>query len=244
MIDLGEYATKTTDEDGNEKWKATDGKLYSTRSGAWKWSKKISPPEEKVEIENKTETKTETETEEKNSFEWTTFDFSDDDDLNVEVIPSMLKKIRPAGPENRKKSKKELQAAEETSMALLGIGYRSADHLLTKYKRAVTRNKEATPITHADADYLWISSVTNEGLKHSGVDISSVFSPVQVAVVCNSYWFGKPIVQIQTQSKSNPFKGMGSMFEKLPFIGKRLKARKEAAEIRRIQNERDAEQIV
>ena len=38
---MGEYATKTTDEDGNTKWKATDGKTYSTRSGAWKWSKRL-----------------------------------------------------------------------------------------------------------------------------------------------------------------------------------------------------------
>ena len=238
MIALGEYATKITDEDGNEKWQATDGKLYSTRSGAWKWSKKISPVEEKVEVKTETETETETEIESKNNFEWTNFDFSESDDV-PEVIPSVLKKIQPTTTENRKKTKKELQAAEETSLALLGIGYRSADHLLTKYKRAITRDKEASAITHADADYLWISTVTNEGLKHSGVDISSVFSPVQVAVVCNGYWFGKPLVQIQSQAKRNPFKGMGSIFQKLPFIGKRLKARKEAAEIRRIIDERD-----
>ena len=38
---MGEYATKTTDEEGKTKWQATDGKTYSTRSGAWKWSKRL-----------------------------------------------------------------------------------------------------------------------------------------------------------------------------------------------------------
>ena len=235
MRDLGEYATKVTNEDGTTKWKATDGKEYATRSGAWKWSKKLEPKEE-IKKEEK-EIETSSEPVENNSFEWATFDYGDDEDSS-EVIPSMLKKIRPAGMENKKKSKKELLAAEETSLAMLGIGYRSADHLLTKYKRAVQRNPTASAITHGDSDIKWISSVTNEALKHSGLDISNAFSPVQVAVVCNGFWFGKPIIEIQSKAKRNPLKGVGKIFEKLPFFGKRLKSKREAKELEDDQNER------
>jgi len=34
---MGDYATKNE----NGKWIASDGKEYKTRSGAWKWSKKL-----------------------------------------------------------------------------------------------------------------------------------------------------------------------------------------------------------
>ena len=36
---MGKYATKGTNDDGEEVWLANDGKEYKTRAGAWKRSK-------------------------------------------------------------------------------------------------------------------------------------------------------------------------------------------------------------
>ena len=61
-----------------------------------------------------------------------------------------------------------------------------------------------------------------------------MMSPLQIAVVANGYWFGKPLYVIQTQAKTSPFKGamsgVGRFMEYIPFVGKRLRARRLAAE--------------
>ncbi len=48
-VRMGQYATKGTNDDGDEIWLASDGREYKTRAGAWKRSKGL---EEKEAIES------------------------------------------------------------------------------------------------------------------------------------------------------------------------------------------------
>ena len=241
---MGEYATKTTDEEGKTKWQATDGKTYSTRSGAWKWSKRLEKEQgDSTNLEPDEATKGEAEAihesppssePETSGGEWTSFDFvGDESDYPTEVVPSVLKRIKPSSGAT-KKTKKQIEAETQTSIAMLGVGYRSAAHLLTRYKRAVLQDKEAEPVTHSDEDIDWISGITNDALLHSVIHIADMMSPVQIAIVANGYWFGKPLYVIQTQAKTSPFKGamsgVGRFIELIPFVGSRLRARRLAAE--------------
>lgn len=260
---MGEYATKVKGEDGKTKWQATDGKTYSTRSGAWKWSKKLesdkgkegkagpsateTPPDTTHRIGAMSDTGAKKEGAEAKSDSpppppsephWSTFDFADDSDFPTETVPAVLKRISPSQPA-AKKTKKQIEAEQQTSTALLGVGYRSADLLLTRYKRAVTRDKNAEAIKHSDEDIDWISGITNDALIHSDIHLANAFSPVSIAVVANGYWFGKPIYSIQKEAKGSPLRGAGRFMEWIPFLGKRLKARRLASEA-----ERDAREVV
>jgi len=250
---MGEYATKIEDEQGKTRWAATDGKTYKTRSGAWKWSKRLESEKGVSPQQNPDESGEATEgggfsnssprdnrsvpnppPEPTESVEWASFDFSQEGDYPTEVVPSVLKRIKPASGIGTKKTKKQVEAEQQTSMALLGVGYRSADVLLTKYKRAVLQDKEAEAIVHSDEDIDWISGITNDALVHSDIHIANAFNPVQIAGVANLYWFGKPLYVIQAQAKKNPFKGalsgVGRFIEYVPIVGKRIRARRLAAE--------------
>tara|TARA_R100000781_G_scaffold101897_1_gene65421 strand:- start:8708 stop:9172 length:465 start_codon:yes stop_codon:yes gene_type:complete len=142
-----------------------------------------------------------------------------------------LKRINPGSSAQTKKSKKQMEAEYQTSVAILGMGYRASDHLLTRYKRAVLDDKEAEAIVHSDEDIDWISSITNDALIHSNVHVSNMFTPNSLAAVCNLYWFGKPLYVINAQAKRRPFSKVGrGILERLPFIGRRIRARREAAE--------------
>lgn len=248
---MGEYATKIEDEEGKTRWAATDGKTYKTRSGAWKWSKRLETEQGAFTPEH-TEEATEGDgfdssprgatsssapkppPEPTERVEWASFDFAEEGDYPTETVPAVLKRIKPASGVGTKKTKKQIEAEQQTSMALLGVGYRSADVLLTKYKRAVLQDKEAEAIVHSDEDIDWISGITNDALVHSDIHIANAFSPVQIAGVANLYWFGKPLYVIQAQAKRNPFKGalsgVGKFIEYVPFVGKRIRARRLAAE--------------
>ena len=114
---MGKYATKTTDDDGNETWLSNDGKEYKTRAGAWKRSKSLE--EEEVVSEQTAEpdavptveVEAEVVVDEEASTDtaWATFsDFEYED--SAEVIPSPLKRIKPAAKSRSKMSKKELEA--------------------------------------------------------------------------------------------------------------------------------------
>jgi|TARA_A100001391_G_scaffold202951_1_gene193960 hypothetical protein len=245
---MGEYATKIEDEEGKTRWAATDGKTYKTRSGAWKWSKRLESekggdagagaPEESGEAKEGADgfsfSSPETPPEPTEEVQWASFDFAEDGDYPTETVPAVLKRIKPASGIGTKKTKKQIEAEQQTSMALLGVGYRSADVLLTKYKRAVLQDKEAEAIVHSDEDIDWISGITNDALVHSDIHIANAFNPVQIAGVANLYWFGKPLYVIQAQAKRSPFKGalsgVGRFIEYVPFVGKRIRARRLAAE--------------
>ena len=238
---MGQYATKGTNDEGDEIWLSSDGREYKTRAGAWKRSKGL---EEKEAVET-----------ESNGFvveeaaptveaqvdpevvvadeSWVTFDDYDIDDT-AEVIPSPLKKIRPASKPRGKMSKKELAAQKATNTAILKIGYRTGDHVLTKYRRMMLEDPEATPITHTESDYAWISDITEEALADQGISIGMAIGPTQVALVANGYWFGAPIMRINAESDKSPFKGatggrIGRLLERMPIIGGWIKRRREPA---------------
>ena len=250
---MGEYATKIEDEEGKTRWAATDGKTYKTRSGAWKWSKRLESEQGDTSTVTPENTEEATEgggfsnssprdsssapnppPEPTDGIEWASFDFSEEGDYPTETVPAVLKRIKPASGVGTKKTKKQVEAEQQTSMALLGVGYRSADVLLTKYKRAVLQDKEAEAIVHSDEDIDWISGITNDALVHSDIHIANAFNPVQIAAGANLYWFGKPLYVIQAQAKKSPFKGalsgVGRFIEYVPFVGKRIRARRLAAE--------------
>ena len=239
---MGKYATKGTSEDGNEIWLANDGKEYKTRAGAWKRSKTLEE-KEAVEAESngfvaeeptgEATVEPEVVVEEAASPDtaWVTYDDYDIEDT-AEVIPSPLKKIRPASKPRGKMSKKEIEAARATNTAILKIGYRTGDYALTKYRRMMLEDPEATAIVHTETDYDWISNITEEALADNGISIGMAVGPTQVAVVANGYWFGAPIVRINAESDKSPFKGatggrIGRLLERMPIIGKMIKNRRQ-----------------
>ena len=239
---MGKYATKGTNDDGEEVWLANDGKEYKTRAGAWKRSKTLEekdavetesngfvveepPVEPTVEPEVVVDETATTDT------SWVTYDDYDIEDT-AEVIPSPLKKIRPASRSRGKMTKKEIEAARATNTAILKIGYRTGDYALTKYRRMMLEDPEATPIVHTETDYDWISNITEEALAENGISIGMAVGPTQVAVVANGYWFGAPIVRINAESDKSPFKGVnggriGRLLERMPIIGKMIKKRRQ-----------------
>jgi len=238
---MGKYATKGTSEDGNEIWLANDGKEYKTRAGAWKRSKTLEEQEavenesngfvaEEPTVEATVEPEVVVEEAASPDTSWVTFDDYDVED--TEPIPAVLKKIRPASKPRGKMSKKEIEAARATNTAILKIGYRTGDYALTKYRRMMLEDPEATAIVHTETDYDWISNITEEALADNGISIGMAVGPTQVAVVANGYWFGAPIVRINAESDKSPFKGatggrIGRLLERMPVVGKWIKNRRQ-----------------
>ena len=116
--------------------------------------------------------------------------------------------------------------------SILTVGYRTGDHLMTSYRRAMLEDPKAEPITHSDADYNWISDVTNEALEDSGVSVGDMIGVGSIAVVANAHWFGLPLYKIHQESEKSPFKGklggaFGRFLKRLPIIGKRIKAKEQ-----------------
>ena len=225
---MGKYSTKTKDEDGNDAWLSSDGRLFQTRAGAWKHSKSIDEPVEEpapqvepVEVMD----------DEPDPLSWAQVDFSGDTEDATETIPTVFKRITPAHS-GEKKSKKELEAERKTNIAILKIGYRTGDHLMTRYKRGMMEDPKADPIRHTEQDYDWISGVSNAALEENGISIGAAIGTTQIAVIANGYWFGAPIAKIHKESDKSPFKGraggaIGRFMERLPIIGKRIRARRE-----------------
>jgi len=252
---MGEYTTKTTDAEGNDAWSSTDGRLFKTRGGAYKASKRleeeqgsespqaVDPPTE-VASTHSPPPEAEQKPDEEQS-DWTDFVWGDEDDTS-EVIPTPLKRLAPA--KRGKMTKKELEAQKGTNVALLKVGYKGADLLLTRYKRGVLDDPKADAITHTEEDYEWIGGITQDALEHNGIFLASALGPNQVAVIANGYWFGAPVMRINAEAKRSPFQGrvggaIGRFIEVIPFVGKRFKARRlrseyedAAAQIREVQD--------
>ena len=246
---MGKYTTKKTDEEGNVFWESTDGSSHKTRKSAWEHSKTLLG-----ETESKTESKTESESEpisepqitvEDDSPQWASFDFGATDGEVVEVIPSTLKKIRGAQPEGKKKTKRQLEIERQNNLALLTMGYRTGDHLLTRYRRALLEDPKADPIKHTHEDYIWISEITDASLQDNGISIQTMVSPTMYAGIANVYWFGTPLTRIHQEAEKSPFKGRfagaGRMLERIPLIGKRLKKRRLEKSLQAIEGEEVAE---
>ena len=225
---MGKYSTKTKDEDGKDAWLSSDGRLFQTRAGAWKHSKSLDEPVEEpapqvepVEVMD----------DEPDPLSWAQVDFSGDTEDATETIPTVFKRITPAHS-GEKKTKKELEAERKTNIAVLKIGYRTGDALMTRYKRGMMEDPKADPIKHTEQDYDWISGVSNAALEENGISIGAAIGTTQIAVIANGYWFGAPIAKIHKESDKSPFKGraggaIGRFMERLPIIGKRIRARRE-----------------
>jgi hypothetical protein len=207
---------KIEKDDGTVVWLANDGKEYKSKSGAWKWNKKIETPTT-VDEEPQTDDKTE-------SVDWTQMEFGD---VSVsETIPSPLKKIRPRT--SSKPSKKQLENEREMNVGILKVGYKTADALLTRYKRGVLNDDEAPKISHSEDDYDWISGITQDAMDHNQVNLSAAIGPNQLAIAANGYWFGSVFVKVNAEA-GNTFLSGGravSAIERIPFIGKRMKKRR------------------
>ena len=221
-----DLTTEIETEDG-KRWLSTDGKEYKSRSGAWKRSKKLLEQEEPKVEESQEEVQDDTPI-------WSTYDYGDivDEVSPTETVPTILKTIKPAAVAKGKLSKKEAAAKKSMNKSILTVGYRTGDHLMTGYRRAMLEDPKATAIVHSDSDYNWISEVTNEALEDSGVSVSDMVGTGTIAVVANAHWFGVPLYKIHQESEKSPFKGrvggaFGRFLRRLPIIGKRIKAKEE-----------------
>jgi len=222
-----DLTTEIETEDG-KRWLSTDGKEYKSRSGAWKRSKKLLEQEEPKVEETQEEVQDDTPT-------WASYDYGDivDEVSPTETVPTILKTIKPAAVAKGKLSKKEAAAKKSMNKSILTVGYRTGDHLMTGYRRAMLEDPKASAIVHSDSDYNWISEVTNEALEDSGVSVSDMVGTGTIAVVANAHWFGVPLYKIHQESEKSPFKGrvggaFGRFLRRLPIIGKRIKAKEEA----------------
>ena len=221
-----DLTTEIETEDG-KRWLSSDGKEYKSRSGAWKRSKKLLEQEEPKVEETQEEVQDDTPT-------WASYDYGDivDEVSPTETVPTILKTIKPAAVAKGKVSKKEAAAKKSMNKSILTVGYRTGDHLMTGYRRAMLEDPKATAIVHSDSDYNWISEVTNEALEDSGVSVSDMVGTGTIAVVANAHWFGVPLYKIHQESEKSPFKGrvggaFGRFLRRLPIIGKRIKAKEE-----------------
>ena len=222
-----DLTTEIETEDG-KRWLSTDGKEYKSRSGAWKRSKKLLEEKEEPKVEEtQEEVQDDTPT-------WASYDYGDivDEVSPTETVPTILKTIKPAAVAKGKLSKKEAAAKKSMNKSILTVGYRTGDHLMTGYRRAMLEDPKATAIVHSDSDYNWISEVTNEALEDSGVSVSDMVGTGTIAVVANAHWFGVPLYKIHQESEKSPFKGrvggaFGRFLRRLPIIGKRIKAKEE-----------------
>jgi len=224
---MGKYTTKTTDEDGNDAWLSSDGRQFATRSGAWKHSKSIDdPPEPPAEPQYET-----VQDDEPDPLSWASVDFGGDMEAPTEVVPTVLKRITPTVA-GQKKTRKEMEQERKTNVALLKVGYRTGDVLLTRYKRALMEDSQAEAISHSETDYDWISGVSNAALEENGISIGAAIGTTQIALISNAYWFGASVAKIHKEADKSPFTGrvggaVGRFLERVPVLGKRLRARRE-----------------
>lgn len=231
-------ATKKIMVDGAEMFESVDGSQHKTRSGAYKrthrvWAKANEPePEPDPEPEPSTDVESsEPVTVDDEEPAWINVEWEAEEGGPSEYVPGVLKKIRPPTLTKGKPTAKQLTAMRDTNLAILKVGYRSGDHVLTVYRRAALQDPDAERITHSEDDYEWISDVTNTALEHNGLNIGTAIGPNQVALLANGYWFGKPLYETSQEAQK---RGLGgkitnrarSLAESLPWIGKRIKARR------------------
>lgn len=255
MAEKAPRPTEDVNEDGDTIYLSSDGRTYKTLSGAWKRNRKLWREENVVDTTKGKSLRTETswteevpslepvesteavdvteasETEPQEAtrgrFDWSTFEPPKEAEKDApEVVPAVLKAVMPASANPRQMTKEDLERAQKTSAAVLVLGYKLADKVMTRYRQAVC--EDDVIIHHTEADYRWISSVTNDALLDRGVLLSASLTPSVVAVMCNGYWFGKPLAEIQAKRQKKLFKQ--ETIKRIPIIGwfMRRRARKEA----------------
>ena len=216
---------KVQKEDGSTVWIANDGREYKSKSGMWKRNKKVVG---QPEVETRKSSDRDSPPSEP-KIEWTEMDFGDDP--ITEVIPAPLKRIKPRGATAGKPTKKQLEAERQMNEGILVTGYKTGDYLMTRYKRGVMDDPNAEAIVHAEDDYEWIASVTQDGFEAQGVNLASMIGPGALALTANAVWFGTPLYRIQKESNRSPFQGrlggaFGRFVERIPILGKRIKERR------------------
>ena len=144
----------------------------------------------------------------------------------------------------QRKSKKQQEIDRQNNLAILKLFYRTSDHMMTRYRRALLEDNNAEAIKHTNEDYEWIASTTDEALQENGIMIGEVVGKTTFALIANGYWFYVPISRIHAESDKNPFKGrlagVGRLIEKLPFLGKRIKAKRLEKSLQSIDGELNA----
>ena len=219
-------STKVEKEDGTTAYAAIDGKEYKTRAGAWKRSQKLM--DQGLANDQEAETTIPINEEPSSSGpSWAAFDLEDVAE-GVQVIPGALKSIRRSEPGGRK-SKKELELMRESSKSILKMGYRTGDVVLTRYGVAVLDDPEYL-VTHSEADYEWISDITQSFLDDRGLNVAAFIGPGGMAALANTYWFGKPVMDIRSKAGKpilpkisggrNIFRRIGA---RIPFLRRRAK---------------------
>ena len=225
-------ATKKVMVDDVEMFESVDGSQHKTRSGAYKrthrvWAKAEEPePEAQPELES-----AQAEIPDDEEPAWASTEWAAEEGGPSEYVPGVLKKIRPPTITKGKPTAKQLNALRETNIAILKVGYRSGDHVLTVYRRAALKDPDAERIRHSEDDYEWISDITNSALENNGFSIGTAIGPTQVALLANGYWFGKPLYETSREAQKRGLGGkmalrVRSLGESLPWIGKRIKARR------------------
>lgn len=236
----------STDKDGIKIYLADDGKEYKSRSGAWKWNKKLmgesddnSDEVQQTPVEEVAHTSVEPigddespspapEVEEPS---WAQYTYSSEDiDSNIPV-PLGLKLLKGDGKSKKKRTAKELVEMKKENEFILGLGYRSVDGIATKYRVALTGDEDSA-ISHSEGDYKWISGVSNRYLTEKGLDLSTYLGAGRVALVANTWWFGSighTLAQDakKAEKKIRPLRALLSwpkwLLSKIPIIGKRFK---------------------
>lgn len=221
--------TKIEKDDGTTAYAAIDGKEYKTRAGAWKRSQKLMDDGVSIPITGEPLEAVEGEGSGSGP-EWASFDLEDLAE-GVQVVPGALKSIRRSSEpgSGAKKTKKQMQLEREASRSILMTGYRTGDVLLTRYGVAVLDDPDYR-VTHTEADYEWISDVTQSFLDDRGVNIAAVIGPGGMAAIANAYWFGKPVVEIRAKAGrpiipagANPRNWIRRLGSKIPFLRRRAK---------------------
>lgn len=242
---------ESVERDGIKFYLADDGKEYKSRSGAWKWNKKLmeeseqsdvgeqhTPPVEvahtssPIEDSNPSSSSESIDENEVEEPSWTQYTYSSEEIIDNIPVPVGLKMLKGDSKKSKKKlTAKEMVAVKKENEFILGLGYRSVDGIASKYRIALTGD-ESKVISHSEADYNWISGISNRYLTEKGLNLSSYLGAGRVALVANGWWFGKIGHTLQQEAKNaekkiRPLRAVLSwpkkLLSKLPIIGKRFK---------------------
>jgi hypothetical protein len=174
--------------------------------------------------------------------EYTQYTFSVDElETNIPV-PTPLKMLIGADKDKKsgkKKSKQELLNMSKTNVAMLKMVYKSTDNLASRYRVAICNDEEMI-ISHSEADYNWISGMSNQYLMDKGFDINSYIGSGKAAIICNAWWFGSIGATLHSDAKKldkslglirKPISWVKKILSFIPIIGKRFKNKPEIAEL-------------
>lgn len=228
------------------------GKTLATRAGIWKHENKCEQNTNGLGVEPQLEdsvspasfTEGESPSEatpftEDSQPSYANFTFEEQDVEGQIPVPTALRFVaKKAGDDKKggkKKSKAEILNMTKSNEAMLKMGYKTVDNLASKYRVGIT-NDESMTINHSEADYNWISGITNAYLMERGFDINSYIGTGKAAIVCNAWWFGSIGSTLHNDAKKldkklniirTPISWGRKLLSFIPIIGKRFKKKPE-----------------